>query len=126
THYGVESMQHFFERTGISRMGLFNTGLFYFDRSIAASRLFDTARALASRSGDFGLRAFKNAPFADEPVFAAALELTGLAPLPWDGGRSMCTATADVIEGLDDIDVHTGRRKLIRYQTLTQPIILHF
>jgi hypothetical protein len=88
--------------------------------------VFETARELSRRSKDLGLRTFKSSPCADEPVFALALEINGIPMLPWDEGRAMCTATADDLEGLDRINVLTGQRRLIRYKTLTEPVILHF
>ena len=38
----------------------------------------------------------------------------------------MCTATADDLAGLECINVFTGQRRLVRYRTITEPLILHF
>ena len=48
------------------------------------------------------------------------------ARAPWDAGRAMCTATADDIQGLERINVFAGQRRLTRYQTPSEPVILHF
>ena len=126
THYGVDDMAKLLAQCGIGRLGAFNSGLFYFDRSPAARKVFETAREISRRPRELGLKSFKNSPCADEPVFALALELNGIALLPWDGGRAMCTATADDLQGLESINVFTGRCRLIRYGTVTEPVILHF
>ena len=126
THYGVEDMGRALTRCGIRRLGAFNSGLFYFDKSASARKVFETARELSQRPQELGLKTFKNSPCADEPVFALALEMNGIPMLPWDEGRAMCTATADDLEGLERINVFAGQRRLIRYQTITEPVILHF
>jgi hypothetical protein len=126
THYAVENMERLLTACAIDRLGVFNSGLFYFDRSPEAQRVFTTARKLAGKARELGLNAFKDAPCADEPVFALALAITSVPMLPWDGGVAMCTATADDIQGLEAINVFSGQRRLIRYQTLTEPIVLHF
>jgi hypothetical protein len=125
-HYGVVDMAKLLARCGIERLGAFNSGLFYFDRSPAAQKVFETARELLRRPQELGLKSFKNSPCADEPVFALALELNGIPLLPWDAGQAMCTATADDLQGLQSITVFTGQRRLIRYDTVTEPVILHF
>lgn len=126
SHYAVEDMGKLLALCGVERLGAFNSGLFYFDRSPAAQKVFETARELSRRPQELGLKAFKNSPCADEPVFALALELNAIPMLPWDDGRAMCTATADDLQGLESINVFTGQRRLIRYKTVTEPIILHF
>jgi len=125
-HYGVQDMASLLRACGVSRMGALNTGLFYFDRSPAAASVFSTARALAARAAELGLKRFKTAAFADEPVFALALEKNGIPMMPWDGGTAMSTATAPDLQGLSAIQVHAGRRSLIRYATPTEPVVLHF
>ena len=126
THYAVDDVAKSLALCNVARFGAFNSGLFYFDRSEAAQKVFRTARELASRPQELGLKSFKNSPCADEPIFALALEISGIPMLPWDAGRAMCTATADDIQGLERINVFTGQRRLIRYQTPTEPVILHF
>jgi hypothetical protein len=126
SHYAVEDMTTLLRLSGVERLGAFNSGLFYFDRSAASHNVFTTARGLSSRLKELGLKTFKNSPCADEPIFALSLELNAIPMLPWDAGRAMCTATADDLEGLESINVFTGQRRLIRYKTVTEPIILHF
>jgi len=125
-HYAVADTGKLLTACGIERLGAFNSGLFFFDRTPLANRIFETARELASRSRELGLAAFKNSPFADEPIFALALELNQTSMLPWDQGAAMCTASADDLTGLDSINVFAGQRRLIRYKTVTEPVILHF
>jgi len=126
SHYAIDDMGKALEACAVGRLGAFNSGLFYFDRTVQAQKVFSTAREIADRGGEIGLKEFKNSPCADEPVFALALEMNSIPMLPWDAGRAMCTATADDIQGLEAIDVFTGHCALIRYQTLTEPVILHF
>lgn len=125
-HYAIENMGRLLAACAVRRLGAFNSGLFYFDRTEQAQKVFSTAREVAARVGEIGLKAFKNSPCADEPVFALALEMNGIPMLPWDEGRAMVTATADDLRGLESIDVLAGYCALVRYQTPTNPIILHF
>lgn len=125
-HYGFRDLGATLAKLGLSRIGAFNSGLFHFNRSSDAQAVFRTARELAARSEELGLIAFKNATCADEAVFALALELNGIPMLPWDAGHAMCTATGDNLHGLGDIDVLRGKCRLMRYDTLTAPTVLHF
>lgn len=125
-HYAVADVGRMLQACGVERIGAFNSGLFYFDRSARAGDVFKRARELAQRAASLGLTTFKNSPCADEPVFALALEMNRIAMLPWDDGKAMCTATADDLQGLADINVLTGQRRLIRYGTITETTILHF
>jgi hypothetical protein len=125
-HYAVDDVGRLLAKCGVEHFGAFNSGLFYFDRSPEAQLVFQTARKLAQDPQELGLRAFKNSPCADEPIFGLALELSGIPMLPWDDGEAMCTATAEDLEGLESIDVFAGQRRLVRYQTVTEPVILHF
>jgi hypothetical protein len=126
SHYAIDDVAKALQACAVERLGAFNSGLVYFERSPAAQAVFGSAREIAGRAAVIGLKAFKNSPCADEPVFALALEQNSIPMLPWDEGRAMCTATAEDMQGLESINVFTGQRRLIRYQTVTEPTILHF
>jgi len=92
-YYALRDVGLFLDVQGIERFRRFNSGLFSFDRSAAARAVFEEARAIFDARERSGLKEFKTAAVADEPVFAAALERCRAAVFPEDG--TFMTVMAD-------------------------------
>jgi hypothetical protein len=107
SHYGVSDLGKYLEVYGVTRIGNFNGGIYYFDRGTVAAKVFESARRIGAERDRVGLTPFKNSPVADEPIMTMAMEVNGVPMLPWDGGRAMSTALGDT-RGLTGLDVLKG------------------
>ena len=88
----VQNTSQFLKLNGISRLAHFNGGVFYFDRSDAAVKVFSISRSVYDRRAELGFVPFKGAPINDEPAMAVAMEKCGIDMDPWDSIRGMETA----------------------------------
>lgn len=125
SHYGVSDLGKYLEVYGVTRIGNFNGGIYYFDRGTVAAKVFESARRISAERDRVGLTPFKNSPVADEPIMAMAMEVNGVPMLPWDGGRAMSTALGDTC-GLTGLDVLKGRSTFVKRGALVRPIVVHF
>ena len=114
----------FLAKLGLNRLPLFNSGLFYFDRSDTSRALFSIARSIYASRSTLGFIKFKDAPLADEPVFAAAMERCGIEMLPWDPKNGMETAI-DMTNPFG-INVLHGRSKFLKRGIVCEPAVIHF
>jgi hypothetical protein len=125
SHYGVSDFRKYLGCYGVTRIGNFNGGIYYFDHGAVAARVFESARQISAERDRVGLTPFKNSPVADEPIMAMAMELNGVPMLPWDGGRAMSTTLGDT-RGLSALDVLKGRSAFVKRGVPVQPIVVHF
>ncbi len=88
----VQDTSQFLKLNQISRLAHFNGGVFYFDRSDTAVKLFGISRSLYERRAELGFVPFKGAPINDEPAMAVAMEKCGISMDPWESIRGMETA----------------------------------
>lgn len=100
----------------------FNGGVYWFTRAPRAEEVFATARRISDRYEQYGLRPFRGG-IAEEPVYALALALLGVAPLE-DGGRAMQTPI--YMRGWLHLDVLEGRCRFRKGDALVSPAIVHF
>jgi len=124
-HYAVPDLVRFCHLLGLSRIGFYNTGLLWFDRSSGAKSVFDAARSIADRSGELGLSPYRGASFNDEPVFGAATELCEVPPLPSDGGETMALGCFGT-EAMRTINVLRGDSRHTVGGKVVQPLLIHF
>lgn len=113
----VQNTPDFLRQNKITRLPHFNNGVFFFRKSETASNVFVNARSVYERGSTLGLVPFKNAPIADEPAFAVAMEIAGVEMDPWDSNESMETAIN--IESVYSINVLTGEAKSNRIALLS-------
>ncbi len=125
THPAIRDFPGFLKAAEIDSLPAFNGGIYYFDRSPAARKVFETARQLFERRNELGLEKFKNAAAADEPIFAVAMRLAGVAPLAWDGSATMGTVL-DCFQTISGIDVLQGRSTFEKLGHIISPAVIHF
>jgi hypothetical protein len=113
-----------FDAVGVSRMPFFNGGLYYFDSSHAAGRVFEEARRIYEMRDEIGFQDFRGAPVNEEPVIALALERTGVSALPFYGGKYMNTCLG--ADNLGKINVLNGSSHYSKSGSQTEPCIIHF
>jgi hypothetical protein len=101
----------------------FNGGLIYLDRSPESRAVFATARDLMSRYAELGFTPLRSGGPNDEPVFAFALALHGVAGID-DAGRSMRTPIG--IRGPLRLDVLRGGCRFNKEGVAVEPTLVHF
>jgi hypothetical protein len=125
-HHGVSDMPGYLAYFGVQRLPNFNAALFYFDRSVTATKVFETARKIyKDRTSIPGLRAFKNSAVSSESVFSMAMELNSVEMLPWENGKAMCPTFGE-IKGLYGINVLRGRSRFMLYGREVEPVVIQF
>jgi hypothetical protein len=107
----------------LSRLPVFNGGLYFFRRDPASQELFDLARDLLRRWRELGLKQFDRAGPNEETVFGLAVEKLGL-PLKSGGGRLMKTPVG--IIGPLEIDPLGGGTRFNKAGKIVEPAICHF
>jgi hypothetical protein len=120
----VEDMPDFLRQNNISRFPHFNGGVFFFRKSKIASKVFNTARSVYERRTTLGLIPFKNAPIADEPAFAVAMEIAGVEMDPWDNHQGMGTAIN--MENIYSLNVLRGKARFRKNGADCDPDLIHF
>lgn len=120
----VQNMPDFLKQNNISRFPHFNSGVFFFRKSKIASNIFIAARSVYERRTTLGLIPFKNAPIADEPAFAVAMEISGVDMDPWDSQEGMETSIN--MENIYSLNVLEGKARFRKNGTDFEPVLIHF
>lgn len=102
----------------------FNGGVYYFDRSDAARKVFEIARSIQTRAREFGLDRPNGREPGDEPIFALALSSLDMLPLYDDHGTLMRTPIG--ISGGISMDNAFGSFSFLKYGSRVEPAICHF
>jgi hypothetical protein len=123
-HENVKDLIALFEKTGITRMANFNSGMFYFRKGELADRLFARARALYERRTELGLKPFKNAPVADEPVISVAMEMCGIEMHQWDPTAGMETWMH--MRDMRHVNVIKGQSTVTKHGKTLAPAVIHY
>ena len=120
----LQDTSQFLKQNGISRLAHFNGGVFYFDRSDTAKRLFTITRSLYERHAEFGFVPFKGAPISDEPAMAVAMEKCGINMDPWDSIHGMETAIG--MRKSLAINVLKGESRFLKGKIERNPVLIHY
>jgi hypothetical protein len=123
-HANVGDLRTLLQQTGVSRMGSFNSGLFYFRRNASTARLFDTVRSLFARRDELALRPFKNSPVAHEPLLAIGMELCGIEFLPWDAATGQETWID--MGDMRAVNVLRGESRVVKHGKTVEPAVIHY
>jgi hypothetical protein len=123
-HENVGNLALLLEQTGISKMGSFNSGIFYFRRTKRCDRLFATSREIYERRADLAFKPFKNAPVAHEPVLAIAMEMCGIGFSPWDPVTGMETWIN--MRDMQSVNVLRGESKVTKHGLTLEPTVIHY
>jgi len=122
---GVGDFDRYLDYFGVEQIPNIKGGVYYFDNSEAAAKVFNTARDVLERRDEAGLMAFKNAPVADEVVFATALTLCGIDPLPHSHSSSPVNTFLGRTDPVD-LNVLEGKSSYIKRGTFTEPVVVHY
>lgn len=111
------------EMVGGHRYPKFNGGVYYFDRSEEAQKVFAKSREIARDADRFGLQNPSGGVAGDETIFALALAALGVEPLYNDHGRLMRTPI-----GATGSLSRSGRKgfSFKKYGETVEPAICHF
>jgi hypothetical protein len=120
----VQDTSQFLKQNGISRFAHFNGGVFYFDRSETAKRVFVIGRSLYESREEFGFVPFKSAPISDEPAMAVAMEKCGIDMDPWDCIHGMETAIG--MRKALAINVLKGESHFLKGNIECNPVLIHY
>ena len=120
----LQNTSEFLKQNGISRLPHFNNGVFYFDRSDTAKRLFAISRSLYERHAEFGFVPFKGAPISDETAMAVAMEKCGINMDPWDSIHGMETAIG--MRKSLAINVLKGESRFLKDKIGRNPVLIHY
>jgi hypothetical protein len=123
-HSNVGDLPTLLRQTGVTRMGSFNSGLFYFRKSASTARLFDTMRAIFDRRNQLALRPFKNSPVAHEPVLGIAMELCGIEFHPWDAATGQETWID--MGDMRSVNVIRGESRVMKHGQAIEPAVIHY
>ncbi len=108
-------------KRNLTRFPHFNSGVMGFRKN---SPVFELSRGIYKDAADLGFKEFKNAPLADEPVFALAMEEAGVELYPWDNVNGQETAIA--MGDRCGINVIEGQSKFVKNDIDVEPAIIHF
>jgi hypothetical protein len=120
----VRDTSQFLKLNQISRLAHFNGGVFYFDHSDAAEKVFSISRSVYERRAELGFVPFKGAPINDEPAMAVAMEKCGIKMDPWDSIRGMETAVH--MRRALAVNVLTGESRFFKDNLMRDPALIHF
>jgi hypothetical protein len=120
----IRDTASFLRRSNITRFPHFNNGVFFFRKSKTASNVFSNARSVYQQRTNLGLVPFKNAPIADEPAFAVAMEICGVEMDSWDSSDGMETAMN--MENAYSINVLKGKARFRKGGADRDPVLIHF
>jgi hypothetical protein len=120
----VRDTTEFLKRNSILRLPHFNSGVFFFTNEPLAAKLFAQARMVYAKRDALGFVRFKNAPIADEPAFAVAMELCGIDMDPWDADNGMQTAIN--MQSGHSINVLEGQARFRKSNVAADPVLVHY
>ncbi|CAM5762342.1 hypothetical protein LMIY3S_00441 [Labrys miyagiensis] len=120
----VRNTSDFLRRNGIARLPHFNSGVFFFTKEPLAAKLFEEARTVYEKRDSLGFVSFKNAPIADEPAFAVAMEHCGIEMDPWDSNNGMQTAIN--MQSGHSINVLKGLARFRKSNVESDPVLVHY
>ena len=126
SYYAVNDLQKFFEVAGVKKIGLFNSGVFYFDKSPKSYKVFEIARQLFEHRQNLSLKNFKNSLVNDEPIFALSLEKNGIDILPLGNENHVMLTPSGILENQYKINVLTGCSSFKKNGDLVEPFIIHY
>ena len=109
---------------GGEKYAKFNGGVYYFDKSEQAKKLFQVVRHFAERGDELGLLAPTGAGFGDEAIFALALASLNMLPLYDDKGQLMRTPIG--LRGKIKMDSDYSNFSFNKNGKLVSPAICHF
>jgi hypothetical protein len=119
----IDNLAATLKELGLSRLPVFNGGLYFFRRDSTSARLFSLARDILRRWQELGLKRWDGAGPNDETVFGLAAEQAGLS-LKSNGDRLMKTLIG--IVGDLHIDPLGGGTRFNKGGTIVEPAICHF
>jgi hypothetical protein len=118
------------EALGIERYPVVHSGVFYFDRSETARRVFEESRRILGLRERLGFRRFGSAPIADEPLMGMAMAHAGLEGFRHDDagpGERLISTVEGETPGLATLNVLAGPGWFTwRGRVRVSPIILHY
>lgn len=126
SYYAINNLQEFFKVAKVDKIGLFNSGVFYFDKSSKSKKVFDTARYLFDNRQNLSLKNFKNSLVNDEPIFALSLEKNGIDILPLGQNNHVMLTPSGSLESQYKINVLKGCSDFRKNGDLVEPFIIHF
>jgi len=132
-HYAIDDLPSYLRKVGIPRIVLTNTGILYLDGSPTTTRVFETARAIATRAQDLGLKKHPAGFYNDEPIFGSVVELLGLPFVRVADHRDAGSSVEPVLtlacfgtDGMTDIDVRSGNARHELSGRTVSPAVIHF
>jgi FkbM family methyltransferase len=125
SHYAVDDLDRYMAELDISRMVMTNTGMLYFDRSTLSGEAFETARSIAKRGHELGLRSHPVGFFNDEPIFGAVVEMLGL-PVVSSTLQPVFTLGSFGTDDMSDINVIRQDSRQSFDGRPVQPSAIHF
>lgn len=125
SHYAIEDMESFTARLNLPHMVMTNTGIVYLESGTTSERVFATARDIAKRASELGVRRHPAGSFNDEPILAAAALLEGACIAPPGEPPLFCLGAFGTSE-MDEINV-LRQRSSQRFQGAeAEPVAIHF
>jgi hypothetical protein len=112
-------LRHF----SLSELPKFNGGAYYFAKSEATTKFFNTARELLANAKELSIGDFRDGGFSDEPLFALAMAIHNLK-LTSMGSGGMWTPINST--GRVRLDAIAGRCSFRKEGRMVTPDIIHF
>lgn len=125
-YYAVNDLNLFFQSAQVDKIGLFNRGVFYFDKSLQAQNVFKTARLLFDNRNSLSLTTFKNSLANDEPIFAVSLEKNGVDILPLCTQDHVMLNVSGKLKNQYQINVLKGCSRFSKNDEIVEPYIIHY
>jgi hypothetical protein len=126
SHWAVIDLESYLRHFNVARIGLFNSGVFYFDCSDNAKKVFRTARDIFGQLDSLSLYQYKGRPSGDEPLFGMAMELCSVPLLPDHDGQCMTLACLVEEKELRVINVLRGQSRHEFSGAEFEPLLIHF
>lgn len=120
---GVLDIQHVITQLSLPYLIQFNGGIYYFEKSDSAEKIFKDAQTILSNYDQLNLYSFRG-DIADEPILSIALSMNKVNPILDDEKKWMYTPIG--IEGPLHIDALTGKCTFIKNEERVCPTIMHF
>ncbi|MEQ8734999.1 MAG: hypothetical protein RIC29_08750 [Rhodospirillaceae bacterium] len=104
---GVKDAAVLCQLVNVPELTVFNAGVMYFENSAASERVFNTAIELfeGPHRDEISYPYKHDAEYADEPFFACALAMLGIAPFRPTTTHRLQVTTPNMIEGVMDLTV---------------------
>ena len=116
-------VDHVLATLQLTRLPKFNGGVYYFNRSAAATRFFETARKLLDDWSTLNFKEFRNNGPADEAIYSVAMAVEGCEPVLMNPG-GMWTPVG--YTGRFSLDVIQGTCSFVKEGMLLRPEVIHF